>query len=233
MSRNSSVPTPENSRVVGTGKPVSTGTRNVAPNIATTCCTPTAIVAGQLRRSPGPTTLPGATVLPSPCTVQSFMAFLSPGRRVCGTGWWLSRVCPRRRAPAPLRRHAQMLAGVAARLSRRLGAGRVGGRGFAPFAFARGAELVEEADDDLAFLGREGGGDAEAARVLAADGRLGGCPRLRGDDDGERPAVGGMRGAADVPRRFEAVEELGRGGARDAGGGRAEERRVGRGRLSA
>ena len=45
MSRNSSVPMPEKSRVVETGKPVSTGTRNVAPNIAMTCCAPIATVA--------------------------------------------------------------------------------------------------------------------------------------------------------------------------------------------
>ena len=71
---------PENSSVVETGKPVSTGTRNVAPNIAMTCCTPIAMVAPQARRSSGLTTLPGATVRPLPCRVQ--MGMRAP--RGCG-----------------------------------------------------------------------------------------------------------------------------------------------------
>lgn len=50
------VPTPENNSVVAGGKPVSTGTRNVAPNMATTCCVPRPMVRGQLRRSFGATT---------------------------------------------------------------------------------------------------------------------------------------------------------------------------------
>ena len=77
--RNSSVPTPENSSVVDTGNPVSTGTRNVAPNIAMTCCMPIAIVAPQLRRSPGATTAPGATVRPFPCSFQRNMCLLEGG----------------------------------------------------------------------------------------------------------------------------------------------------------
>src|SRR6476469_9360163 len=56
MIRNSSVPMPENSRVVAGGKPVSTGTRNVAPNIAPTCWAPMPMVFGQLSRSSGATT---------------------------------------------------------------------------------------------------------------------------------------------------------------------------------
>ena len=47
---------PENSRVVAGGKPVSTGTRKVAPNIATTCCAPMPMVRGQSSRSSGATT---------------------------------------------------------------------------------------------------------------------------------------------------------------------------------
>ncbi len=50
------VPTPENSRVVAGGKPVNTGTRKVAPNIATTCWAPMPRVRGQLSRSSGATT---------------------------------------------------------------------------------------------------------------------------------------------------------------------------------
>src|SRR5882757_1408473 len=56
MIRNSTVPTPENSSVVVGGKPVSTGTRNVAPNMATTCWAPMPMVRGQLSRSSGATT---------------------------------------------------------------------------------------------------------------------------------------------------------------------------------
>ena len=49
------VPMPENSSVVAGGKPVSTGTRKVAPNMATTCWAPIPRVRGQLRRSSGAT----------------------------------------------------------------------------------------------------------------------------------------------------------------------------------
>ncbi len=64
---------PLKSRVVETGKPVSVGTRKVAPNIATTCCAPIAMVAGQDRRSSGVTTVPGSTVRPSPCSFHKAM----------------------------------------------------------------------------------------------------------------------------------------------------------------
>ena len=46
----------ENSSVVAGGNPVSTGTRNVAPNIATTCWAPIPAVRSQLSRSCGATT---------------------------------------------------------------------------------------------------------------------------------------------------------------------------------
>jgi hypothetical protein len=71
--RNRSVPMPEKRRVVETGNPVSTGTRNVAPNMAMTCCAPIAIVAGQFSRSSGLTTVPGSTVRPLPCRVHRGM----------------------------------------------------------------------------------------------------------------------------------------------------------------
>ncbi len=51
------VPTPEKNRVVDGGNPVSTGTRKVAPNIATTCCSPMLTVRGHVRRSSGATTV--------------------------------------------------------------------------------------------------------------------------------------------------------------------------------
>src|SRR4051812_17609047 len=56
MIRNRTVPRPENNSVVAGGNPVSTGTRNVAPNIATTCWAPMPMVRGQLSRSSGATT---------------------------------------------------------------------------------------------------------------------------------------------------------------------------------
>ncbi|BDO40800.1 hypothetical protein CELD12_02900 [Cellulomonas sp. NTE-D12] len=64
------VPIAEKNRVVCGEKPVSSGTRKVAPNIATTCCRPIPVVRGQLSRSPGDTTAPGAIVRPSPCSFQ-------------------------------------------------------------------------------------------------------------------------------------------------------------------
>ena len=70
------MPTPEKNSVVDTGNPVRIGTRNVAPNIATTCCAPIAMVPGQLRRSFGLTTAPGSTVRPSPWRVQMGMRVL-------------------------------------------------------------------------------------------------------------------------------------------------------------
>lgn len=50
MSRKSAVPIAEKNSVVAGGNPVSRGTRNVAPNMATTCWAPIPIVRGQLRR---------------------------------------------------------------------------------------------------------------------------------------------------------------------------------------
>src|SRR4051794_33087044 len=70
MIRNRMVPTPEKSRVVEGGNPVSSGTRKVAPNIATTCWAPMPMVRGQLSRSCGDTTEPGTMVLPSPWMFQ-------------------------------------------------------------------------------------------------------------------------------------------------------------------
>ena len=75
MTRNRIVPTPEKNRVVVAGKPVSSGTRNVAPNIATTCCIPSPIVAGQARRSSGRTISPSPIVRPSPCSFQVRVVF--------------------------------------------------------------------------------------------------------------------------------------------------------------
>ncbi len=65
------MPIPEKKIVVPGGKPVRTGTRNVAPNIATTCCSPMPTVAGQPSRSSGRTTSPGAIERPSPWRVQT------------------------------------------------------------------------------------------------------------------------------------------------------------------
>src|SRR5688500_7385484 len=63
---------PEKKMVVAGGKPVRTGTRNVAPNIASTCWPPTPIVAGQDSRSSGATTSSGPSC---PCrTVQRVTA---------------------------------------------------------------------------------------------------------------------------------------------------------------
>ena len=67
MSRNPTVPTAEKNSVVAGEKPVRSGTRNVAPNMATTCCIPIPMVRGQVRRSSGSTTSPGRTVFPLPC----------------------------------------------------------------------------------------------------------------------------------------------------------------------
>ena len=43
------MPIPENSSVVAGGNPVSTGTRKVAPNIATTCWAPMPMVRGPVQ----------------------------------------------------------------------------------------------------------------------------------------------------------------------------------------
>ena len=70
--------------VVG-GKPVRTGTRNVAPNIATTCWAPKPIVRGHESRSSGRTMASVATVRPSPCRVQGIVKVSSWATvRVCG-----------------------------------------------------------------------------------------------------------------------------------------------------
>src|SRR3712207_3921525 len=66
---------PEKNKVVAGGMPVMMGTRNVAPNMATTCCIPTPMVMGQVSRSPGATTSPGRTDLPLPCSFH-----LVPGK---------------------------------------------------------------------------------------------------------------------------------------------------------
>lgn len=55
----------EKKSVVEGGNPVSRGTRNVAPNMATTCWAPMLMVNGQERRSSGATTAPGVMVRPS------------------------------------------------------------------------------------------------------------------------------------------------------------------------
>ena len=60
------VPMPEKKIVVVTGKPVSTGTSAVAPNMARMCWPPRPSMFGMSRRSFGLTTAPGATVRPSP-----------------------------------------------------------------------------------------------------------------------------------------------------------------------
>ncbi|WP_418608495.1 hypothetical protein [Georgenia sp. SUBG003] len=82
-SRNSTVPTAEKNSVVAGGNPVSSGTRKVAPNMATTCWAPMPMVAGQLSRSCGATTSPGRRCLPSPWTVhlpKPLRAFIAPSR---------------------------------------------------------------------------------------------------------------------------------------------------------
>ena len=53
------MPTPEKKSVVVGGNPVMIGTRNVAPNIATTCCPPKAMVRGHESRSSGRTIASG------------------------------------------------------------------------------------------------------------------------------------------------------------------------------
>ncbi len=57
---------PEKKIVVLGGKPIRTGTMNVAPNIASTCWAPRPMVCGQARRSSGATTSVGPTFRPSP-----------------------------------------------------------------------------------------------------------------------------------------------------------------------
>ena len=66
ISRNSAVDMAVKNRVVDGSKPVRIGTRNVAPNMAMTCCAPISAVRGQVSLSSGSTTSPGFSVLPSP-----------------------------------------------------------------------------------------------------------------------------------------------------------------------
>ena len=66
ISRNSAVDMAVKNRVVDGSKPVRIGTRNVAPNMAMTCCAPISAVRGQVSLSSGSTTSPGFSVLPLP-----------------------------------------------------------------------------------------------------------------------------------------------------------------------
>ncbi len=70
------VPTPEKNRAVEVGNPMITGTMNVAPNMATTCCSPMPIVIGADSRSSGATTVPGSMLRPSPCSFQVNMSLI-------------------------------------------------------------------------------------------------------------------------------------------------------------
>ena len=53
-----------------------TGTMNVAPNMATTCCRPMPTVIGTDSRSSGATTVPGSMLRPSPCSFQVNMSLI-------------------------------------------------------------------------------------------------------------------------------------------------------------
>ena len=71
---------PEKNRVVAGGMPVMIGTRNVAPNMATTCCIP--IADGQRPGEPlvrGLTTSPGRTDLPLPWSFHLVPSMLIAG----------------------------------------------------------------------------------------------------------------------------------------------------------
>ncbi len=70
---------PEKNSVVAGGIPVMIGTRKVAPNMATTCCIPTPMVSGQLRRSSGLTTSPGRMDLPLPWSFHLELSMLIAG----------------------------------------------------------------------------------------------------------------------------------------------------------
>ena len=70
---------PEKNRVVAGGMPVMMGTRNVAPNMATTCCMPTPMVSGQASRSSGATTWPGLMDLPLPWSFHFIPSMLMGG----------------------------------------------------------------------------------------------------------------------------------------------------------
>src|SRR5690606_12748027 len=85
MSRNSRVPKPEKNRVVVGGIPVRSGTRKVAPNMATTCWAPKPIVRGQESRSSGRTIASGLTLAPSPCSFHMGRTFSRGARRSSAT----------------------------------------------------------------------------------------------------------------------------------------------------
>ena len=70
---------PEKSRVVAGGMPVMMGTRNVAPNMATTCCMPMPMVRGHASRSSGATTWPGRMDLPLPWSFHLMPSMLMAG----------------------------------------------------------------------------------------------------------------------------------------------------------
>ena len=74
------VPMPEQKIVVVTGKPVSTGTSAVAPNMARMCCPPSPSIYGMFSRSSGRTTAPGSTVRPSPWSFHRTEAICLPPR---------------------------------------------------------------------------------------------------------------------------------------------------------
>ena len=75
MSRKSAVENAVKNSVVDGSKPVRIGTRNVAPNMATTCCAPMPMVRGQVRRSFGSTISPGLSVFPFPWSVHVNICF--------------------------------------------------------------------------------------------------------------------------------------------------------------
>ena len=102
------MPTPEKNRAVEVGNPMITGTMNVAPNMATTCCRPMPTVIGTDSRSSGATTVPGLMLRPSPCSFQVNMSLIvtmfPPPRSPC-TAWRSTDTCiaaarfaPRRQA---------------------------------------------------------------------------------------------------------------------------------------
>lgn len=66
---------PEKRIVVAGGNPVSSGTRTVAPNMATTCCRPIPMVRGHESRSSGITTPPGDSPVFPPTGVHSMPEF--------------------------------------------------------------------------------------------------------------------------------------------------------------
>ena len=97
------MPTPEKNSVVVGGNPVIRGTRKVAPNIATTCCSPSPIVAGQASRSSGLTISPSVIVRPSPCSFQVSAMGAASGTSY-GDGNSARRGCRSRFDPSPATR---------------------------------------------------------------------------------------------------------------------------------